>query len=187
MPGTQIEMSLLAIGILPIALAVTGTHAAPSPAGEFDYAPVERVEMLTRIVNVPVAREECWEEPVTYYHPPSYPVPYSYTPTIVGGIVGAVVGRQFGSGSGRDWATIAGSTLGASIGTDYQNRRIYAAGRGYTTTQQRCRVVNDYQQEELADGYLVTYKYNGREYETRMARHPGDRIKVRIDVSPVEY
>jgi hypothetical protein len=27
-------------------------------------------------------------------------------------------------------------------------------------------VVNDFQQEERADGYLVTYAHNGRQYET---------------------
>ena len=70
----------------------------------------------------------------------------SYTPIILGGIIGAVAGNQFGSGSGQDWATVAGTTLGASIGNDYSNRR-YTAARSYTTTERRCRVVNDYPQE----------------------------------------
>ncbi|MFP6682277.1 MAG: glycine zipper 2TM domain-containing protein, partial [Gammaproteobacteria bacterium] len=105
---------------------------------------------------------------------------------IVGGIIGAVVGNQFGSGSGRDWATVAGTTLGASIGSDYNNRRHYTAGRSYTTNERSCRIVRDHQQEERADGYLVTYTYNGRRYKTRTENHPGDRIKVRLDVTPVE-
>jgi uncharacterized protein YcfJ len=160
-------------------------HGKATGGSDFDYAAVDEVKMRTRIVNVPVSREECWEQPVTHYQPPAYGGAPSYTPIILGGIIGAVVGNQFGSGSGQDWATVAGTTLGASIGNDYSNRR-YAAARSYTTTEQRCRVVNDYQQEERADGYLVTYTYNGRQYETQTSHHPGDRIKVRVDVSPAE-
>ncbi|MFT4583201.1 MAG: hypothetical protein ACI915_002368 [Gammaproteobacteria bacterium] len=55
--------------------------------------------MLTDIVTIPVTCEQCREEPVTYFQPALQT--HSYMPTIVGGIVGAVVGNQFGSGSGR--------------------------------------------------------------------------------------
>lgn len=164
-------------------LPVSAFQAVP----EFDYARVEDVKLQTRIVNIPVEREECWEEPVTRYQPPVYPQPHSYTSTIAGGIVGAVVGNQFGSGSGRDWATIAGSALGASIGRDYNARRAYAPARSYTTVEERCRTVTDMQSEERADGYLVTYSYNGRRYQTTTPTHPGDRLKVRVEVSPVAY
>ena len=168
--------------------AITLTAGAAAPVStEFDYALVDDVTRKTRIVEVPVSREECWEEPVTYYHLPVRAGYHSYTSTIAGGIVGAVVGNQFGSGSGRDWATIAGSALGASVGRDYEARRAYRGGRSYTATEQRCRIVNDYQSEERDDGYLVTYTYNGRQYRTTTARHPGDRIRVRVDVSPAEY
>jgi uncharacterized protein YcfJ len=35
--------------------------------------------------------------------------------------------------------------------------------------------------EELA-GYDVTYEYANRTYHTRTNYHPGDRIRVRVDV-----
>ena len=35
-----------------------------------------------------------------------------------------------------------------------------------------------------ATAYDVTYEYNGRQYTRRMDYHPGDRIRVRVDVSP---
>ncbi len=177
---------LLTIGVLLVSQQSIANHGAISSQSEYDYAAVEKVKMLTHIVNVPVSREECWEEPVTHYQPPVHTGAHSYTSTIVGGIIGAVVGNQFGSGSGRDLATVAGTTLGASIGNDYNNRRAYTAGRSYTTNERRCRIVNDHQQEERADGYLVTYTYNGRRYNTRTENHPGDRIKVRLDVTAVE-
>jgi uncharacterized protein YcfJ len=186
MMRTKVGKSLFAIGVVLISHQSIANHGVAATGPEYDYAVVERVEMLTRIVDVPVPREECWEVPVTYYQPPPQPGVHSYTPMIVGGIIGGVVGNQFGSGSGRDWATVTGATLGASVGSDYNNRRAYAPGRSYTSNERRCRIVNDHQQEERADGYLVTYTYNGRHYETRTPNHPGDRIKVRFDVSAVE-
>lgn len=173
--------------LLLFASPTTFSYQASAGAGStLEYAAVNDVKLQTRIVQVPVAREECWEEPVTYHAPP-VPGYHSYTSTIAGGIAGAVVGHQFGSGSGRDLATVAGTALGASIGRDYEARRRYAPRSVTTTTQQRCRIVNEYQSEERADGYLVSYTYNGRQYQTTTRTHPGDRIQVRVDVSPVPY
>ena len=176
-----------------VAAAITLTTMVPAFAyyqsghdAGVDYARVEHVVPLTRISQTPVSREECWDQPVTYTRTPQYPPAHSYTPTIAGGIVGAIVGNQFGSGSGKDWATVAGATLGASMGRDYTTRRAYRAGTSYTTTEHHCRMVTDYREEELQDGYLVTYSYNGRQFETRMDHHPGDRIKVKIDIVPVQ-
>ena len=33
-------------------------------------------------------------------------------------------------------------------------------------------------------GYDVTYEYMGRQFRTRTDHHPGDRIRVRVDVHP---
>lgn len=47
---------------------------------------------------------------------------------------------------------------------------------------EQARVVSSTQ---LADGgYNVTYEYAGRRYQTRTDYHPGDRIRVRVDVRP---
>ncbi|MFT4563590.1 MAG: hypothetical protein ACI9BW_003346 [Gammaproteobacteria bacterium] len=170
--------------VLLTPLSAHANHGQITSEPQTDYATVEQVKMLTKIVSIPVAREQCWEEAVTHYQPA--PQNHSYTSTIVGGILGAVVGNKFGKGSGRDWATVAGTTLGASIGSDYNNRRVAQGGSNQPSIERRCRVVNENQQEERADGYLVTYNYNGRRYETRTDTHPGDRIAVRINVRPVQ-
>ena len=35
-----------------------------------------------------------------------------------------------------------------------------------------------------ASAYDVTDEYNGRRYTRRMDYHPGERVRVRVDVSP---
>ena len=40
--------------------------------------------------------------------------------------------------------------------------------------------------QERIDGYRVTYVYHGRRQVTEMPYRPGDRIRVRVDVSPAE-
>ncbi len=154
----------------------------PPPGGEFDYAQVTRVEPLTRVVQTPLQQEECWDEPVAYYQSASGP--QSYTPHLMGGIVGAVVGNQFGKGSGRDWSTVAGAALGASVGRDYAQQRAAYGGASYTGSERRCRLVQSYAQQTVADGYRVLYHYNGRQYETRLPQDPGPQLRVRVDVVP---
>ena len=47
---------------------------------------------------------------------------------------------------------------------------------------QRCRTVESY--SEVVQGYDVRYRYQGREYVTRLPSDPGDRIPVDVTVSP---
>jgi uncharacterized protein YcfJ len=185
-----IKQSLSMTSGLAMLLASTCAFAAGGygqRGGEFDYATVLDVQPMTRVVQVPADREECWEEPVRHYNPGYHARPYSYTPPIAGGIIGAVIGNQFGSGSGKDWATVAGTALGASVGRDYGMRRAYEGAYSYTSTQQRCRTVRDFREQEEADGYRVTYSYNGREYVTQTRNHPGEQLRVRVNVVPAEY
>ena len=41
-----------------------------------------------------------------------------------------------------------------------------------------------YDNDERLSGYDVTYEYANRTYHTRTNYHPGDRIRVRVDVRP---
>jgi uncharacterized protein YcfJ len=73
--------------------------------------------------------------------------------------------------------------LGGSIGRDvaHGHRRHY----GHPVSETVCRTEHDYHVEERIDGYRVEYRYQGRTYVTRMGHDPGERIRVRVDVSPV--
>lgn len=155
----------------------------------YDYAEVVRVDPIIDRVDRPVYRDECWQEPVTYREPDRY---YrgggsrDRAPAVLGGIIGGLVGNQFGSGSGRDAATLAGAALGYASVRDsqrYSGGGYYAGGREYTTYEQRCATRTQYTTDEHVSGYDVSYRYNGRIYQTVTDYHPGDSIRVRVDVS----
>lgn len=157
------------------AAALAAPHSGPFIAS----AKVVRVEPLVRVVEVTRPQEVCWEEAVAYTRP------RSHTPKILGGILGGVVGNQFGSGRGRDAMTIAGALLGASIGGDAARER---AARGADVRyEQRCAIEQVRVTEERQDGFRVTYIYGGREFVTRTATDPGNRISIRVRVQPVAY
>lgn len=111
---------------------------------------------------------------------------------ILGGIIGAAVGNQFGGGDGRRAATVAGALIGSAIGHDRAERRNahgYYADAGYSERPyevERCDVRYDEDYEERVEGYRVTYLYNGREHTTRLPYDPGDRIRVRVNVRPAD-
>jgi uncharacterized protein YcfJ len=107
--------------------------------------------------------------------------------TVIGGIVGAVVGSQVGGGSARYATSAIGSMVGSVAG-----RQIYEQTQRNRTARRTVGVaracdpipVGDYERGRGASMYDVTYEYGGRSYTTRTSYHPGDRIRVRVDVRP---
>ncbi len=146
---------------------------------QHDWAKVVRVEPIREVVSIPVDREVCRD--VDVHHVDRHPG--SATGTILGGIIGGVIGNQFGKGHGRDAATVAGVALGASIGRN-ESRKNRRSDRRYVSTETRCRVETDYRHEERTLGYDVTYRYRGETYSARMDEHPGERIRLRIEITP---
>ena len=115
--------------------------------------------------------------------------------TIAGGVVGAVLGSKIGGGSGTYAAAAVGSMLGGMAGRgiyDQNQRNRYV--RGGTVRVCDPQPVRDGYSGSYSNGYAsdygnataydVTYEYNGRRYTRRMSYNPGDRLRVRVDVSP---
>lgn len=125
--------------------------------------------------------------------------------TVIGGIAGAVLGSKVGGGSGQVAATAIGSMVGGMAGRqiyETQQRRRYTpegqvtvcdpvpvnsgygsgayASNGYNRGYDGDRYIDD----GRVVGYDVTYEYAGRQFVTRTNYHPGDRIRVRVDVRP---
>lgn len=109
--------------------------------------------------------------------------------TVVGGIVGAAIGSQVGGGSARYATSAIGSMVGGMAGRQIyeQNQRQRQSGRVGTVTV--CDPVpaggnGYYSSDRSVETYDVTYEYAGQQYTTRTNYHPGDRIRVRVDVRP---
>jgi uncharacterized protein YcfJ len=158
----------------------------------YDYARVVDVQPIVRHIRVSVPRQECYEE-TRYRDRDDGPMPRHGTAghTILGAIIGAGIGNSIGSGDGRRAATVAGAIIGSAIGHDVGERRRdqYYARAGYDRdpepyTVQRCDTRYEESYEDRTDGYLVTYEYNGERHTTRMPRDPGNKIRVRVNVTP---
>jgi len=131
--------------------------------GAYDYAKVVDVEPLTSRVRVSTPQRECWDE--TRYDR----------------------GSQYG-GHGPQVAgtTLLGAAIGAAIGHQQGMRRYGAVSSPQPYTVQRCETRYHDEYQERVDGYRVTYVYHGRRQVTELPYRPGDRIRVRVDVSPAE-
>jgi uncharacterized protein YcfJ len=169
------------------------SHDSSDASGDgYDFARVVGVEPVIRHVRTTVPRQECYEE-TRYRERDDGVVPRHGTAghTILGAIIGAGIGNTIGSGDGRRAATVAGAIIGSAIGHDVGERRrdeYYARnGNGHDVepyTVQHCDTRYEESYEDRTEGYLVTYEYNGERHTTRMARDPGDKIKVRVQVTP---
>jgi uncharacterized protein YcfJ len=151
----------------------------------YDYARVLDVRPIVTRVRVEEPRRECWDE-TRYEEPP--PRPGVGGAMVVGGLIGGALGSQIGSGNGRRAATVAGAVIGTAIGHDVGERRRGAYGdyapRPYTV--QQCDVRYEQRWDERVDGYDVSYEYCGRRYRTRLPYDPGERLRIRVAVSPAE-
>ncbi len=111
--------------------------------------------------------------------------------TVVGGIAGAVLGSKIGGGTGSYAATAIGSMVGGMAGRQVyeQTQRNRYVRPGVVRVCDPEPVGRDggyYSRagDSRASAYDVTYEYSGRRYTRRMDYNPGDRVRVRVDVSP---
>jgi uncharacterized protein YcfJ len=190
--------------ILAAAMAATLAGVA-STASAQTYGDVARVISATPIQErVAVPRRECRTEQVTAYEERRTvrPAPEEYVParndgigagTVLGAIVGGVIGHQFGSSTaGRDHGTAAGAVIGGLIGHSAEqdanagyrpaSREVVVERTPVTRNVERCTDVTDTTERIVA--YDVTYEYNGREFRTRLPYDPGQELPVNVDVLP---
>ncbi|HEV7607410.1 MAG TPA: glycine zipper 2TM domain-containing protein [Steroidobacteraceae bacterium] len=164
-------------------------HDDGDSAGAYEYARVVDVQPLTTRVRVSTPQRECWDE--NRYDGRGNgngPLPRtSAGGAVLGAVIGGVLGHQIGHGRGRDAATAAGVVIGAAVGSKQAERRNgYDSAPSREYTVQRCETRYHDEWQERTDGYRVTYVYNGRRQVTELPYRPGDRIRVRVDVSPAE-
>jgi len=108
--------------------------------------------------------------------------------TVVGGVIGAVIGSQVGGGSGRYATSAIGTMVGGLAGRSIYDQSVRQQRSASVTVCDPEPVRDGYGYSRVNDnrvaGYDVSYEYGGRTYRTRTDYHPGDRIRVRVDVRP---
>lgn len=173
-----------ALAVAASLVLASGAALADGPNGDPDFADVVHVEPLRREVRVSEPVRECWQETS---HASEGPFSYNHIGgTLLGSTLGVVVGNQVGHGRGKDVARVAGALIGGAIGHNVSVDRQRQQGGTRGQTYERCDVRYRERIEERIDGYEVTYAYAGREYVTRMPYDPGERIRVRVDVTPAD-
>lgn len=148
----------------------------------YEYAQVVRSEPIYREVRINEPREVCHQEPVT--ERTTYGGHSDPGATLLGAIVGGVIGHQFGGGHGRDVATAAGAVIGAGTAANNTYQNGHTVER--TVYEDQCHDASRVRYEQEVVGYDVTYRYHGRTYHTRRAHDPGSQIRVWVDVQPDE-
>jgi len=144
-------------------------------------APVVSSEPIVEVITRRIPHEQCRDEQVKVVDSGAT---HSPTPGLLGAAVGGAVGGAAGQDSRFQPLIIgAGALLGASIGTDIAHQR---SARSYYVTEQRCGIDYELRDSERVVGYRVGYRYQDNVYYTRTATPPGDSIRLRVDVSPLD-
>ena len=129
-------------------------------------------------INEP--RQECWTETVGYETRSSRDG--SAGGAIIGAIAGGLIGSTVGKGDGRVAAAAVGAATGAVVGD-----RVSDGGTRYASHPrqvERCRVHDEYR--EVIGGYDVRYRFQGREYSTRLPYDPGKWLTLNVSFSVAE-
>jgi len=201
MKKSQLRRSATAISIAVIAASSLVANAAANSAykrgnGIVDYAKVTKVKPVYETVVKSVPVEQCWNERVKPRHHSQHVRHNSATPALLGAIIGGALGNELGNGKrNKQFGVAIGGLLGASVGQDIGRQQTRSRGyhadnhRGYNGYRvvERCATEQEYYEEQELVGYEVSYRYQGNRYTTITANHPGDQLKVRVNVSPVSH
>jgi uncharacterized protein YcfJ len=99
--------------------------------------------------------------------------------------VGGILGNQFGKGNGRAAATVAGAVAGGVAGNNIAAADEESGdSRPQYKTVRHCPPAAASRRKVVA--YDVEYRYRGDVYSSRLAFDPGDRLRVKVSVTPSE-
>lgn len=166
-------------------LAVTGTAQAGHPQSDNNGDGfIARAQVLSSTpvfdtINEP--RRECWTETVGH-ESRSYRDGNNTGSTVLGAIAGGLIGSTVGKGNGKVAAAAVGAATGAVVGSRWNN-----GGSRYESSPrqvERCRTTDNYRQ--VVSGYDVRYRFQGREYNTRLPNDPGKWLTLNVSFSVAE-
>ena len=164
---------------IPLVLQAALLAPAIAFAGvTYDQARVVDVKPLYKIVSTTVPRQLCREEQVQTGSGGGQ----SAAIPVIGAVIGGVLGHAV-SNKNQPVGTAVGAVLGGAVGYNVARQNARPQYTTYTT-QEVCTVVDDIHEEERLNGYQVRYEYLGQLYTAVTPNHPGDTVRIRVDVSP---
>jgi len=170
-----------------------------------EYADVINVEPIFKRVRHEKPRRECWieqEEHVVIREGSNHSFRQSQQLSSSRSGSDAVIGGLIGGGGARNGATVAGAIVGSVIanevrgndGSRHKRHRRHVQNhhsrpQQVVTTRpvEHCRETMHTSYEQRIQGYNVTYRYRGRNMQTRMKREPGDQIELTVNVKPTGH
>lgn len=165
-------------------LAVSGAAQADQGRGDGDgFTTRARVLSSTPIydsINEP--SRECRTETVGY-ETRSYRDGNNSGGAVLGAIAGGLIGSTVGKGNGKVAAAAVGAATGAVVGdrwNDGDSRYVESRPRQV----ERCRTRDNYRQ--VVSGYDVRYRFQDREYSTRLPYDPGKWLTLNVSFSVAE-
>jgi len=176
---------VLCAGPLSAQVPAVAAPAASEDSAHFGWAAVLRVdpvydEQAPSADSTSAPPQECWEEQVPVGAGAEASSGRRTAATMIGAMVGGLLGNQVGKGDGRRAATMAGVVAGGVVGNQV------VAERPQYTTQRRCRPASGSSGPRHVVAYDVEYRYRGEVFTSRLAYDPGDRMRVKVSVTPAE-
>jgi uncharacterized protein YcfJ len=180
-------MSRFIISALILALFATTVSAQnrpPAPPGpddantHFGWADVLRADPVYGVARTETPRQDCYDQQVTTVQQGNN----GAAGTILGAVVGGVLGSTVGRGGGRTAATVVGAVAGGAVGNSV-SRSPDVVSQGTQTT---CRDVTAVSEQRRVVGYDVEYRYRGEVFVSRLNYDPGERLRVRVNVAPAD-
>jgi uncharacterized protein YcfJ len=156
------------------ASGVTGYKALTQPK----VADVVAVKEVTQTVTKP--RQVC--ETVAVQRAAPVKDENRIAGTVVGGLAGGLLGSAVGNGTGKTVATLAGAAAGGYAGNQVQKNM--QEKNTVSRTERRCKTV--YESHTKTIGYDVRYRFQDREYSTRLPYDPGNWVTLNVRFSVAE-
>lgn len=167
----------LPIMILTGALAATSAQANAEQAIHYDYATVLESRPVMQLVDRTDYRKECKPTVIRYEKKVR-----DKGDRLAGAILGAAVGHALGHRSKhRTGATVAGAIIGNNIAKSNSDKYVVKE-----KVENHCQMIPVTWQEEQIVGYHVVYRYNDKTFESRLPYQPGDTLKIRVLLTPIE-
>jgi len=184
MKTKMIAVSTLAAMVAAMPLAQAGHDNFPTYTAEADNfvikAKVLSVTPIYRYVTTNTPTQHCYKERVTHT---SYNDGDRDGRMLLGGIIGGVIGNNIGHGKSRKGRALVGALIGSHVGSSIASRNAYSSQ--HTGYENRCETQHVSETKKQIDGYNVSYRFRGRTMTTQTPYHPGRRIKLNVNISPV--